>query len=287
MQVRLLGPVDVLVDGEVRPVPGLRRKAVLAALALRGGEIVSTDRLVDAVWEEAAPPTALNTLQRHVSYLRGVLGGRAAIVAQPPGYRLDLGEAGTDVLLAERLLREGTQAADPSQGAGKLRQALALWRGRPLADVTGLAWAEEQAGRLDLLGQQIRRALLAAELAAGQYLHLVPELEQMVAEYPLDELVHAQLMVALYRCGRQADALSAYQRLRSTLAEELGIDPSQALRELETAILRQDPSLDAPAPAGTLRPSAPIAPVPAQLPPAVAAFVGRGAELDGAAGAAR
>jgi DNA-binding SARP family transcriptional activator len=279
VQVRLLGPVDVLVDGEARPVPGLRRKAVLATLALRGGEIVSTDRLVDAVWGEVAPQTALNTLQRHVSYLRGVLRSKAAIVAQPPGYRLDLGHAGTDVLLAERLLREGTQCDDPRQGAGKLRQALTLWRGRPLADVTGLAWREEQAGRLDLLGQQIRRALLTARLASGEYLHLVPELEQMVADYPLDEQVHAQLMVALYRCGRQADALSAYQRLRSTLAEELGIDPSQDLRELETAILRQDPSLDAPAPAGTLRPSAPIAPVPAQLPPAVAAFAGRGAEL--------
>jgi DNA-binding SARP family transcriptional activator/tetratricopeptide (TPR) repeat protein len=269
-----------MVDGEARPVPGLRRKAVLATLALRGGEIVSTSRLVDAVWGEIAPPTALNTLQRHVSYLRGVLGSKAAIVAHPPGYRLDLGDPGTDVLLAERLLREGTQSADPRRGAGKLRQALALWRGRPLADVTGLAWTEEQAGRLDLLAQQIRRALLAAGLAAGEHPQLVPELEQMVADYPLDEQVHAQLMVGLYRCGRQADALSAYQRLRSTLAEELGIDPSQALRELETAILRQDPSLDAPAPAGTLRPSAPIAPVPAQLPPAVAAFVGRDAELD-------
>jgi DNA-binding SARP family transcriptional activator len=280
VRVRLLGPVDVMVDGEERPVAGLRRKAVLATLALHEGVVVSTDLLVDAVWGETVPSTTLNTLQRHVSHLRAVLGGNAAILARPPGYLLDVGEDGTDVRLAERLLRQGTRSADPRQSAQELRQALALWRGRPLADVAGLAWLDDQARRLDLLGQQIRRALSEARLAAGEHLHLVPELEQTVADHPLDEQVHAQLIVALYRCGRQADALSAYQRLRATLAEELGIDPSPALRELETAILRQDPSLDAPAPAGSLRLSAPSAPVPAQLPPAVSGFTGRSAELD-------
>ncbi len=183
--------------------------------------------------------------------------------------------------MAERLLRQAAQSADPIRGAKHLREALALWRGRPLADVAGLAWLEGQAGRLDLLCEQIKRALSEARLAAGEHLQLVPELEQMVADHPLDEQIHAQLMVALYRSGRQADALSAYQRLRYTLAEELGIDPCQALRELETAILRQDPSLDAPAPAAAAPapPATPAAPVPAQLPPAVAAFDGRSAEL--------
>ena len=276
MRVRLLGPVDVMVDGEARLVRGLRRKAVLATLALHGGEIVSTSRLVDAVWGETTRPPALNTLQSHVSYLRTVLGRRAAILAHPPGYRLDLEDDGTDVRMAERLLRQAAQSADPIHGAKHLREALALWRGRPLADVAGLAWLEEQAGRLDLLCEQIKRALSEARLAAGEHLQLVPELEQMVADHPLDEQIHAQLMVALYRSGRQADALSAYQRLRHTLAEELGIDPCQALRELETAILRQDPSLDAPAAAVT---APPAALVPAQLPPAVAAFDGRSAEL--------
>jgi DNA-binding SARP family transcriptional activator len=132
MRVRLLGPVDVMVDGEERPVAGLRRKAVLATLALHAGEVVSTDRLVDAVWGETAPLTALNTLQHHVSHLRAVLGGRAVILARPPGYLLDLGEDGTDVQLAERLLRQGTQSADPRQGAQELRQALALWRRSPI-----------------------------------------------------------------------------------------------------------------------------------------------------------
>src|SRR5262245_45024861 len=193
VRVRLLGPVDVMVDGEARPVHGLRRKAVLATLALHGGNVVSTDRLVDAVWGETAPPTALNTLQSHVSHLRGVLGSKAAILARSPGYLLDLGGNGTDV----RLLLQGTQAAEPSEGAAELRQALALWRGQPLADVAGLAWLEDQAGRLDLLRQQIERALSEARLAAGEHLQLLPELEQLAADYPLDEHVHAQLMVAL------------------------------------------------------------------------------------------
>ena len=282
MRVRLLGPVDVMAGSEILPVSGLRRKAVLATLALHVGQVVGTGRLVDAVWGETAPG-ALNTLQSHVSYLRTVLG-KAAIVARPPGYLLDLGDDGTDVLLAERLLRQGVQSADPARAVADLREALALWRGRPLADLAGLAWLEQQAGRLDLLREQIRHALSDARLAAGEHRQLVPELEQAVADHPLDEQVHAQLMTALYRSGRQADALAVYQRLRSTLAEELGLAPSPALRELETAILRQDASLDASAAGGeaSLRPAAPPAsgvPVPAQLPPPVAAFAGRDAEL--------
>src|SRR6185312_4049303 len=126
---------------------------------------------------------------------------------------------------------------------------------------------------------RIRQELSQARLAAGEHAWLVPELEQMVADYPLDERVHGQLMVAMYRSGRQADALAVYHRLRQKLGTELGIDPSRHLRDLETAILRQDPSLDAPAPVAAAAPVAPLAPVPAQLPPAVPAFTGRGAEL--------
>jgi len=214
-----------------------------------------------------------------VSYLRKVLGSKTAILARPPGYVLGLGDDGTDVQLAERLLRQGTRAADPVQGARELREALALWRGKPLADVAGLAWLEEQAGRLDLLRQRLQRALSEARLAAGEHAQLVHDLEQMVADYPLDEQIRGQLMLALYRSGRQADALAAYQQLRCTLAEELGLDPGQALRDLEAAILRQDPSLDTPAPAAAPRPALPAAPVPAQLPPTVAGFAGRDAEL--------
>jgi DNA-binding SARP family transcriptional activator len=277
MQVRILGPVDVMVDGEPRPVRGLRRKAVLAVLALQAGEVVSTDRLTDVVWGQAAPATAVNTLQSHMSYLRTVLGDKCAILAQAPGYLLDLCGDGTDVQEAERLLAQAMRSAEPAEAARQLRRALNLWRGRPLVDVTGVAWLEEQAERLDLLRLRIRQALSEARLAAGEHAQLVPELEEMAASHPLDERIHEQLMLALYRSGRQADALAVYHRLRGTLDEELGIGPGQPLRDLEMAILQQDPALDAPAPAGV--PAAPQLPVPAQLPPAVPGFTGRGAEL--------
>jgi len=279
MQIRLLGPVDVVVRGEPRSVPGLRRKAVLAVLALHGGGVVSTGQLTDAVWGDAAPPTAANSLQTHVSYLRGVLGAKTAILARPPGYVLPLPSDGTDVQVAERLLKQGTQSADPAGAVRHLQDALALWRGQPLADVTELDWLSAQAERLDLLQMRIRQELSEARLAAGEHARILPELEQMVADHPLDERVHGQLMLALYRSGRQADALAVYHRLRRTLGEELGIDPSRDLRDLETAILQQDPSLDRAAPGTAAAAAAPAAPVPAQLPPAVAAFTGRGPEL--------
>jgi DNA-binding SARP family transcriptional activator/tetratricopeptide (TPR) repeat protein len=277
MQVRLLGPVDAVVDGEARAVSGLRRKAVLAVLALHPGEVVSTGRLAGAVWGRDAPATAVNTLQRHVSYLRTVLGDKGAILARPPGYQLGLCADGTDVREAERLLRRGTQAPEPAEAVRHLQQAMGLWRGRPLADVSGVAWLEEQAERLDLLRLRVEQALSEARLAAGEHAELVPELEQMAADHPFDERIAEQLMLALYRSGRQADALAVYHRLRRTLDTELGIDPGQALRDLETAILRQDRALAAPAPAAAA--AAPLVPVPAQLPPAVPTFTGRSAEL--------
>ena len=280
MLIRLLGPVDVLADEGPRQVRGLRRKAVLATLALHGGEVVSAGRLAEMVWGKDPPPTAVNTLQAHVSYLRTVLGSKTAIRARRPGYLLDLGGDPSDAQAAEQLLRKGTSSADPAEGVRHLRAALALWRGQSLADVTGLAWLEEQAVRLDLLYLQVKRALAEARLAAGEHAALVPELEEMAAESPLDEQVHGQLMLALYRCGRQADALAAFGRLRAVLAEQLGIDPSPMLRDLQTAILRQDEALAVPARSPTNMAARPIPiPVPAQLPSAVPGFAGRAAEL--------
>jgi DNA-binding SARP family transcriptional activator/tetratricopeptide (TPR) repeat protein len=276
--IRLLGPVDVLADDGPRQVRGLRRKAVLATLALHGGEVVSAGRLAEMVWGKEAPPTAVNTLQAHVSYLRTVLGSKTAIRARAPGYLLDLGGDPSDAHVAERLLQKGTSSADPAQGVRHLRAALALWRGQPLADVTGQAWLEEQAVRLDLLHLQVRRALAEVRLAAGEHAALVPELEDMAAESPLDEQVHGQLMLALYRCGRQADALAVFRRLRAMLAQQLGIDPSPMLRDLQTAILRQDEVLAVPARSPAYLAARPV-PVPAQLPSAVPGFAGRAAEL--------
>jgi DNA-binding SARP family transcriptional activator len=223
MQVRLLGPVDVVVDGEPRPVHGLRRKAILAALALNHGTVVSSDRLADLVWGEAPPPTAANTLQVHISYLRRLLGSRAGIMARQPGYVLDLGDDGTDVRMAERFLRHAARSADPVRGVRLLHDALALWRGRPLADLTGLAWFDGQASQLDALWMRTTAALAEARLAAGDHAALVPDLEQTVAEHPLDEQLHALLILALYRAGGQAEALAYYQRLRRALDAELGL----------------------------------------------------------------
>ena len=277
MQVRLLGPVDVVVDGQPRPVHGLRRKAVLATLALQHGDLVSIDQLIDVVWGDAAPSTARNTLQSHVSYLRTVLGDKTAIRAQPPGYVLELRD-GTDVLRVRQLMRLAGQAAAPAEQARQLAAALSLWRGQPLADVEGVTWLDGQAERLKMLRVDVARALSDARLAAGEHRELIPSLEPLAAERLLDEQVQAQLMLALYRSGRQADALAVYQRTRRALAGQLGVDPSQSLRDLEVAILRQDPALDVTAePARTGRTAAAV-PVPAQLPPGPP-FAGRRDEL--------
>lgn len=282
MRIRLLGPIDVVLGGAVRPLAGLRRKAVLAVLALHVNEIVSTDRLIDAVWGDLAPATAVNTLQRHLSYLRRTLGVDAPIVARPPGYVLRVEGEATDAERAERLIRHGTRSQTPAEGASSLRTALGLWRGRSLLDVAGLAWLDEQAERLEYLRLGAVRALADARLALGEHQQMITELEWLARQHPFDERIHEQLMLALYRTGRQSEALAAYQRLRRTLDADLGIEPGSGPRSLQAAILRQDPTLEPPPPPLVLAPSAPQAPpvaVPAQLPPGVPAFAGRQREL--------
>jgi DNA-binding SARP family transcriptional activator len=242
-QVRLLGPVDVLVGGTACPVRGSRRKAVLAVLGLHAGEIVSTDRLVEMVWVENPPPTAAATLQNHVSYLRGLLGDRSSIVARPPGYVLELGPEATDVEAAERLIRRAQQTADPAERVDAWRAVIEFWRGRPLADVAGHPWLDRQADRLADLRLVALHALFEARLDRGEHQELLPELYRMADEYRYDEQFCRQLMLALYRSGRQAEALARYQATRRRLAEDLGIDPGPLLRELEAKILQQDASL--------------------------------------------
>ena len=285
MRIRLLGPVEVCLDGRTRAVPGLRRKAVLAALALRPGEIVSTDWLIDVVWGDRAPTNAVNTLQRHLSYLRQTLESRSAILSSARGYVLDLAGDSTDVEIAEDLIGQASRAAEPRQRVQGVRTALGLWRGRSLGDVTGVTWLEAQARRLDQLRLQATRVLVDTRLRLGEHTELLPELERLILDHPFDEQLHAQLILSLYRTGRQADALAAYQRLRRRLGDELGIEPGPALRDLEVAILRQDPGLD-PAPSAVLPPAA-VRPdtstVPAQLPSTTRDFTGRRkqvAELD-------
>ncbi|MEU4472811.1 BTAD domain-containing putative transcriptional regulator [Micromonospora sp. NPDC023888] len=274
VRVRLLGPVEVVVAGSPQAVNGMRRKAILATLALHAGRVVSVDRLIDVVWGEHLPATAANTLQRHVSYLRGVLGEPGSIVARPPGYVLDTGPESTDVQAAERLLELARRSSDRAEQVTHLTAAVALWRGPPLADVAGSAWLAEQAEHLARLRLEAERALAEARLSVGEHARLVPGLERLVRQHPFDEHLHGQLMLALYRDGRQGEAVATYRRLRDTLREHLGIDPSPRLRDLECAILRQDSAIAAPDPA-TPAPAS----VAAQLPPAVPTFVGREAEL--------
>jgi DNA-binding SARP family transcriptional activator/tetratricopeptide (TPR) repeat protein len=249
VRVRLLGPVDVTVGDVPRAVSGLRRKAVLAVLALQPGKVVSTERLVQVVWDGTAPATAVNTLQSHISHLRQVLGERTAIVARQPGYVLELGPEPTDLRQAELLVREAGIVPTGAARAKQLRAALSLWRGRALVDVAGVPYLDEQAARLDQFWLETRQALIEARLELGEHPQLIPELELLVRDRPFDERLYAQLMLALYRSGRQVAALSAYQRLRRSLGDELGIDPSLPLRQLEAAILRQDPALNLAAPA--------------------------------------
>ncbi len=279
MQVRLLGPVEVMSgDGQVTAVPGLRRRALLAVLGLHAGRAVSCDQLIDVVWDERPPATATNTLQRNISYLRELLGSKAFIVAKAPGYLLDIGREATDVEQAERLIRQGRQAADPQQAVRHLRAALALWRGRALADVAELRWLGEQAQRLSHTEFEAIRALIDARLALGEHAQLVPELEQLVTSSPFDEDLHRQLMLALYRAGQQAESLARYQRLKRTLADELGIDPGQPLRDLEAAILRQDTALEVAGPPAVGAVARPMR-APAQLPLSTAAFAARAKEI--------
>jgi DNA-binding SARP family transcriptional activator/tetratricopeptide (TPR) repeat protein len=261
MRVRLLGSVDVITGGVPQPVSGLRRRALLAVLALSAGEVVSTDRLIDTVWNGSPPATALNTLQSHISYLRGLLGGRAAIVTRPPGYFLDVE---TDLQVAVRLIEEGRREAEPTTKVERLRAALSLWRGPPLADLPGLSALDAEAERLAVLRLDIIEAVVEARLDLGEHADLIADLTELSRQHPYRERLHGQLMLALYRTGRQADALQAYQRLRESLADDLGVDPGSAVRELQAAILRHDGSLE---PDGR--------PLPRQLPADVFGFTGR------------
>jgi DNA-binding SARP family transcriptional activator/tetratricopeptide (TPR) repeat protein len=266
--VRLLGPVEIEVDGATRTVPGLRRRAILAALALHRGEIVSVERLCDVVWDGHPPGAAANTLQTHMSWLRGTVGDATPIVTKGRGYCLDLPPGSIDVELADALI-EHSAGEDPAQAVSTLGQAMQLWRGDALSDFQGMSWFEERADHLEQLRLRGVELLIDARLALGEHSGVIRQLEQLVEKYPFREQFHRQLMLSLYQAGRQADALAVFRRLRQALAEEFGIDPSEPLRDLEVAVLRQEPTLR------WTTQAAPLPVVPAQLPRAVSGFVGR------------
>jgi DNA-binding SARP family transcriptional activator len=245
LEVRLLGPLEVTSQGREVQVGGPKPRALLAALALEPGRVVSVDRLLESLWPGDPPDTAAHAVQVYVSQLRKALG-EDVISTTPPGYAFELDPESVDVHRFLRLASEGreTLAAGDATGASSvLRDALALWRGPALADFTYEPFAQAEIARLEDLRTVAVEERIEADLALARHAELVSELEALVESQPLRERPRAQLMLALYRSGRQADALAAYRAARETLVEELGIDPGPALRELEAAILRQDESL--------------------------------------------
>jgi len=246
VRVNLLGPVRVdRAEGCEVPLDSAKDRSLLAALALRPGSVMAVDALVDAIWGESAPPSARKTLQTYVSNLRRALGP-TAIVTHPTGYSLTLGTEDTDVGCFRTLVREGEQAlrAGHAVPAGEaLAAAVALGRGRPLQGVGPNSGLAAEAVRLEEEFLSALETRIEADLAAGSGAELVGELGILVHEHPFRERLWAFLLVALYRSGRQADALAAYQQARLLLRDELGLEPGGELQRLERAILVHDPSL--------------------------------------------
>lgn len=242
LEFRILGPLEVADDGEPLQLSGQKQRALLALLLLDANRVVSTDRIVDALWGEQPPRTAATSLQNFVSQLRKLLGADV-VVTKPPGYQLRIAPEQLDLERFTRLVEE-SRAEPPDERAAKLRRALALWRGRPLADLGFEAFAQQEIGRLEELRLAALEDRVEADLQAGRHKDLVGELEAFADEHPLRERLRSQLMLALYRSGRQAEALQIYHDTRRVLVDELGIEPSPTLQQLHGAILRQDPRLE-------------------------------------------
>jgi DNA-binding SARP family transcriptional activator len=243
LEFRILGPLEVV--GEHGPVRlgGPKQRATLAILLLSANRVVSVDRLADDLYSGAAPVTAVTQVQRQISELRKVLGAESIIDTQAPGYVIRLAPEQLDLHRFERLTEEAGRA-EARLAADLLREALGLWRGEALADLAYEPFARPAVERLEEIRLAALERRIEADLALGRHAEAAAELEQLVAEHPLREGLRGQLMLALYRSGRQADALDVYRDAREKLVEEFGLEPSAALRELERAILAQDRALD-------------------------------------------
>jgi len=251
VEFRILGPVEALLEERPLPLGSRKQRMLLAALLLRANEVVSVDQLIDALWGEAAPKRAAKSLQVYVWQLRKVLG-HEVLQTRPPGYTLVLRPGALDLHRFESLLAEA-RSEEPLKAAAMLREALGLFRGRPLAEFADERFAEVEVARIEALRLEALEERVEADLVLGRHAALVGELEALLAAEPLRERPRAQLMVALYRCGRQADALAAYREGRRVL-DELGIEPGRPLQELEQAVLRQDPTLELPSAAAVVPP---------------------------------
>jgi predicted ATPase/DNA-binding SARP family transcriptional activator len=262
----ILGPLEVLVDGEPIALGGPRQRAVLARLLLNPARVVGSERLIDDVWDGRPPPSAAKTLQKYVSELRKALP-RPVLRTRGGGYLLDVEDDTVDARRFERLLGDRQYAA-----------ALGLWRGDVLCDLPDLAFVDAERVRLDELRMFAIESRLEGDLAAGRHNSAIGELSELVEAHPLRERLTALLMLALYRAGRQVEALRVFDRHRRNLVDQVGVDPAVELRELEGAILRHDPGLELP--------SAPLvgAPqAPGNLPLTLTSFVGRAGDLETAA----
>ena len=249
IKFRVLGSLEVVEGDRTLTLGGPRQRALLAVLLVHRGEPVSSERLVDALWEEQAPASAVKIVQGYVSNLRKVLGG-GLLVTRGRGYLLQVEPGQTDLGHFAALVAEGRaalQEGDPETAAARLGEGLALWRGPPLADFAYSSFAQAEIARLEESRLDVLEEQIDAKLALGDHARLVGELEALVHEHPSRERLLGQLMLALYRSGRQADALEAYRVARRRLVDELGLEPGRGLQELERAILAQDPALEPPA----------------------------------------
>jgi DNA-binding SARP family transcriptional activator len=249
MEIRILGPLEVLDGGTSLQLGGTKQRAVLALLVLSLNRVVSVDALVDGLWGESPPDGVRNVVQAYVSRLRRILssaapGGPDVLVHRKPGYLLTLDPECCDLHRLQRLAREAANATDPARVSATYAEALALWRGRALAEFGTEPFAATESHRLAELRVNITVARTESDLSLGRHNELIYELEDLVSQHPLNERLLAQLMVSLVRSARQTDALDRYRRFRRRLVDELGIDPGHQLVALESAILNGDPGLD-------------------------------------------
>jgi DNA-binding SARP family transcriptional activator len=258
MDFHILGPIEAIESDGPLALGGSKQRALLGMLLLHAGEVVSSDRLIDELWPGERREEALKALQVAVSRLRKALepdrpagADSRLILTRPPGYELRLDVGALDAQRFEALVDEGRRdlaAGDARSGRAKLEEALGLWRGPPLADLAYESFCQAEVGRLEELRISALEERIAADLALGRHAEVIGELATLVREQPLRERPRGQLMLALYRSGRQAEALDAYAEARRTLVEELGIEPARELRELHQSILEQDSGLDITAP---------------------------------------
>src|SRR5215216_2361277 len=256
MRLSVLGHLEASVDDRPVALGGAKQRAVVAMLGLEANRAVTADRLIEGLWGEQPPPSAAKMVQNYVWRLRKVLAGDdgAEIITRGSAYELQIDRELVDACRLERLVSEAARASEAGTPNGAAREALALFRGKPLADLADEPFASAEIRRLGELRLTAGELAIEADLAAGRHYEVVGEVDALLAENPLRERLYARRMLALYRCGRQADALEAFRNARETLVAEIGVEPSPELRRLHDAILRQDPSLDvAPAEAGLPR----------------------------------